>query len=206
MMGVLKKENFGESHDAARANYNNFPSDSVGFILGMENYSNQTLRDPQYIDHTGYVHDRPVPVAPGYVEYMTGKKTSYSLHGVSGVVSWNIGDTDKMVVVMYEKPWSTLVYTNSLAVGIFPAGDLTGFFSKMNSGLEHGFERHYYPGADGWMSPIRYKKDPNFVATGTMADAPKGNIDVRIPSQNYYHKFQYFRLASGRSLILDFMT
>ena len=116
---------------------------------------------------------------------MTAKKTSYSFYGVSGVVSWKIGDTNMMVVVMYEKPWSTLVYTNSLAVGIFPVGDLTGFFTKMNSGLEHGFERHYYPGADGWMSPIRYKKDPNFVVTGSMADASKGNIQISLWPKSY---------------------
>ena len=128
----------GQSRATALADYNSFGSDSVSFILSLENNSNQPLTDPQYIEHAGYVFTRPVTVAPNMAEYMTGKKTSYSFLGVSGVVSWNIGDTNKMVVVMYEKPWSTLVFSNSLAVGIFPKGDLTGFFEKMNIGEEEG--------------------------------------------------------------------
>ena len=166
----------GQSNATARANYNSFASNSVSFILGLENYSNQPLEEPQYIEHAGEVCDRPVSVAPGIGEYMTAKMSSNSSNGVSGVVSWNIGDTNKMVVVMYEKPCSN---KNSLAVGIFPKGDLTGFFDKMNSGEEQGFERHYYPNTDGVLSPIEYKKDPNFVVTGNMGDAPEGSINVR---------------------------
>jgi len=175
----------GQSRATALADYNSFGSDSVSFMLSLENNSNQPLTDPQYIEHAGYVYTRPVTVAPNMAEYMTGKKTSYSFLGVSGVVSWNIGDTNKMVVVMYEKPWSTLLFSNSLAVGIFPKGDLTGFFEKMNIGEEEGFERHYYPGDDGWMTPIRYKKDENFVVEASMGDASKGSINIQFWPKSY---------------------
>ena len=146
----------GQSHVIARENFNNFGSSSVSFILGLENYSNQQLKNPKYLDYYGYVHDRPQPVAPGVAEYMTAKKASWTFRGVSGVVSWDIGNTNKMVVVMYEKPWSTVLHTNTLAVGIFPKGDLTGFFTKMFSGEEQSFRRDYYPDPDGWMKPQRW--------------------------------------------------
>ena len=165
----------GQSNVIAWENFNNFGSNSVSFIFGLENYSNQQLRNPQYLDYYGYVHDRPHPVAPGVVEYMTAKKASWSFRGVSGVVSWDIGNTNKMVAVMYVKPWSAVLHANTLAVGIFPKGDLSGFFNKMYSGEEQGFRRDHYPG----MKPVRYKDDPDFMVTGTMANANKGSIGVR---------------------------
>ena len=165
----------GQSAAIARENYNNFGSSTVSFILGLTNYSNQQLKNPQYLDYHGHVHDRPQPVAPGVAEYMTAKKASWTFRGVSGVVSWDIGNTNKMVVAMYEKQWSTVLHTNTLAVGIFPKGDLSGFFNKMYSGEEQGFRRDHYPG----MKPVRYKDDPDFMVTGTMANANKGSIGVR---------------------------
>merc|ERR1712098_654525 len=82
-----------------------------------------------------------------------GKKTSYSFHGVSGVVSWNIGDSN-----------------------------------KMKSGVEHSFKRKYDPStysAHGPVRPFNYKKDPNFVVTGSMADASKGYIKISLWPKSY---------------------
>ena len=198
----------GQSNTIARENYNNFGSSSVCFILGLKNYSNQQLKNPQYLDYYGYVHDRPQPVAPGVVEYMTAKKASWTFRGVSGVVSWDIGNTNKMVVVMYEKPWSRRLHTNTLAVGIFPKGDLNGFFNMMYSGEEQSFRRDYYPDPDGWMTPVRYTEDPDFMVTGMMANAPKGTIGVRQQLLHFKTKltFNIFRLASIQNQFLALLT
>ena len=198
----------GQSNAIARENYNNFGSGSVSFILGLENYSNQQLQNPQYLDYYGYVHDRPQPIAPGFVEYMTAKKSSWTFRGVSGVVSWDIGNTNKMVVVMYEKPWSAVLHTNTLAVGIFPKGDLSGFFNKMYSGEEQSFRRDNYPDADGWSRPVRYTDEPDFMVSGDMADAPKGNIAVRqqLVKCKTNLRFNIFRLTSIQNQLLALQT
>ena len=198
----------GQSNAIAWENFNNFGSNSVSFIFGLENYSNQQLRNPQYLDYYGYVHDRPHPVASRVEEYMTAKKASWSFRGVSGVVSWDIGSTNKMLVVMYVKPWSAVLHANTLAVGIFPKGDLTGFFTKMFSGEELSFRRHYYPDADGWMKPVQYTDDADFMVTGNMADAPKGNIAVRHQLLNCktYLRFNIFRFSSIQNHSLALLT
>ena len=101
------------------------------------------------------------------------------------MVKWNIGDTGKMVVVMYDKPWSTLFHTNILAIGIFPKidvvteEDLNSFYNKIYSEDEDGFQRKYFPGLDGWSSPVRYRDDLDFMVDGAMGDAPKSSINER---------------------------
>jgi len=167
----------GPSFATALENFNSFSESSVSFILGMDNYSNQQLKNPQYLDYYGHVHDRPQPVAPGVGEYMTAKKARWTFRGVSGVVSWDIGNTNKMVVVMYAKPWSDFLHSCRLAVGIFPKGDLNGFSNKMYSGEEQGFMRDHYP-SDGPQGPIRYRDDPDFMIQGDMADASKADINI----------------------------
>ena len=176
-MGILP----GQSFSTALENYGKFDH-SVAFKLCLENYSNQHLKDPQYLDHSGKVYDPPCPVAPGMAEYMTGHNGNLS--GVSGVVSWGIGDTGKMVVVMYDKPWSHLLHKNTLAIGILPSGDLTTIYDKMHSGEEDGFKRQTFPAPDGTIGPIKFRGDSEFMVVGIMGDAPKSKIDVRKRSQN----------------------
>jgi len=170
----------GDSFAPAIANLNNF-GQSVAFMLSLENYSAQYLTNPQYRANTGSVYDRPQPIAPGKAESMTGHKTSHSWRGVSGVVSWDIGNTGKMVVVMYYKPWSTFLNSNTLAIGIFPTADLStgNFYSVMRSGAENGFIRKTIPGPDGWHSSIRFRDDSDYMVDGDMGDAPKATIGIQ---------------------------
>ena len=72
--------------ETAIQHLNNFGA-SVAFMLGIENYSNQYLRDPQYLSNTGIVYDAPVSVAPAMGEFMTGHKSRWTFRGVSGIVS-----------------------------------------------------------------------------------------------------------------------
>merc|ERR1712179_106516 len=170
----------GESFSTAEANYDNFKQ-SIAFVLSLENYSNKVLEDPQYYEHCGYVIDKPQRIEPGTSEFMTGRKTSYSFSGVSGVVKWNIGDTGKMVVVVYDKPWSMIYNFNTLALGIFPKKDVVtdedfmSFYNKMHYGeYEDGFHR------DIFGSGIINEDDPDFAVHGVMEDAPKGLILIQL--------------------------
>ena len=54
-----------------------------------------------------------------------------SLIGCSGTVSWNIGDTNEMVVIMYSIPFDQNLYSNWLGVGIFNQKSTKGFFKDM---------------------------------------------------------------------------
>ena len=197
----------GPSYATAWQNYNSWSSSTVSFILGLANYSNQQLKNPQYLDYYGRVHDRPQTIAPGVREYMTAKKASWTFRGVSGVVSWDIGNTNKMVVVMYAKPWSAALGSCTLAVGIFPKGDLTGFFNKMYSGEEQNFMRDYY-GTDSPEGPIRYRDDPDFMIQGNMGDANQANINVsgQLPELKTNLSVLYFRLISIQSQYQALLT
>jgi len=165
--------------ETALQHFSNFGA-SVAFMLGIENYSNQYLRDPQYISNTGGVYDNPVSVAPAMGEYMTGHKRRWTFRGVSGIVSWNIGNTEKMVVVMYYKPWSNVLHSNRLALGIFPRADLTTtLYNKMYSGEEEGFKRETSD-TEGWNRPLRYRDDPDYMLWGVMAEADHGSIGIEL--------------------------
>ena len=166
-----------QSFETAWGHFSNFGA-SVAFILGIENYSNQHLRDPQYLSNTGVVYDAPGSVGPAMGEYMTGHKSSWTFRGVSGIVSWNIGDTEKMVVVMYYKPWSDVFHSNNLALGIFPRADLTTtLYNKMYSGEEEGFKRLTLDSDSH--EPLRYRDDPDYMLKGVMGDADQAMINVR---------------------------
>jgi len=191
----------GQSFSTAVKHYENFDQ-SVAFKLCLENYTNQHLKDPHYVDHSGQVYDRPQPVAPNMAELMTGHQGDLS--GVSGVVSWDIGDTGKMLVLLYDKQGSDLGHKSMLAIGIFPRGDLTTLYEKMHSGEEDGFKRQTFPDQGGGIRPIRFGDDPDYKAVGQMGDAPKSLIDVIKESQDRITKkiFEIYRSSSTQRLFL----
>jgi len=156
---------------------NIFPKYSIAFMLQVENYYNQFLTEPQYIEHYGHVYNRPQSIAPDMAEIMTGHKAYFSATGCGGVVSWNIGNTDKMMVVMYDIPWNQMFYKNTLALGFFPKGNLTSdFYKKMYYGKEQGFER--VEEDDG--PHLRGKDlDPDFFVEGGMPGAPTIILNIR---------------------------
>ena len=60
---------------------NIFPKYSIAFTLQVENYYNQFLTEPQYIEHAGHVYNAPQSIGPGMAEIMTGHKASLSATG-----------------------------------------------------------------------------------------------------------------------------
>jgi len=167
---------------------------SVAFMLTAENYANQQLTVSQSIIKSGVIVDDAKNIGPGMAEVMSGRKTSMTATGCHGVVSWKIGSTGKMLVVMYDLPYEyhvmtflswvmsddTLWYNNMLAVGIIPQGDITEHYNMMYYGAEDGFKRK--TSTDG--RPLRYNEDPDYYVEADIAGASKCSGYVNLYPKN----------------------
>ena len=92
-------------------------------------------------------------------------------------MSWRIGNTNKMLVVMYSVPYDHNLYSNWCGVGIFDfVADTSGYFDMMYNNTERGFKRK-----DFWsnLDPLTYKEDSMFVVQATMDNNHKPDIKVR---------------------------
>jgi len=154
---------------------------SVAFQLTVENYANQQLTVSQSIIQSGVRVVRAKNIGPGMSELMSVRKQGWTATGCHGVVSWKIGSTGKMLVVMYDLPYDTLWYSNTLAVGIFPQGDITGHYDMMYSGAEDGFKRREYANS---MSEIGFNEDPDYFVQASMGDASKTSGSVNLYPKN----------------------
>jgi len=152
---------------------------SVAFMLTAENYANQQLTVSQSIVESGVRVDRAKNIGPGMSEVMSVRKPWMTATGCHGVVSWKIGSTGKMLVVMYDLPYDTLWYSNMFAVGIFPQGDITGHYDMMYSGSweEHGFHRWVF-------GDIRYNQDSHYYVEASMGSGSKTSGSVNIYPKN----------------------
>ena len=149
---------------------------SVKFLLNLDNYAAQQLTVSQSIITSGVIADDAKDIGPGLREAMSGHKTGWTATGVHGVVSWKIGDTGKMVVVMYDVPYDHLLYINTLAVGIFPQGDISGHYDIMYSGVEDGFQRITSGQAS---EELWFGDDPDYAIKGTMDETSDAGIQVK---------------------------
>merc|ERR1719186_1967305 len=166
---------------------------SVAFMLRAENYANQHLTVSQSIIKSGVIVDDAKNIRPGMAEGMSGRKPWMTATGCHGVVSWKIGSTGKMLVVMYDLPYKYHVmtflswvmsddhlwYNNMLAVGIFPQGDITEHYNMMYYGAEDGFKRETSP---HWH--IRYNEDPDYYVEADIAEASKFFAHVNLYPKN----------------------
>ena len=97
--------------------------------------------------------------------------------GCDGTVAWKIGDTGKMLVVMYSCPYSFDFYTNWCGVGIFDVSRDEDFYQLMYYGAEDSFKRKdYYYDAD----EVRYSDDDRYEVSATMGNTHKAEIQVRL--------------------------
>ena len=81
-----------------------------------------------------------------------------------------------MVVVMYDVPYDHLLYINTLAVGIFPQGDISGYYDIMYSGVEDGFQRVTSGRAS---EELWFGDDPDYAIRGIMAETSDTGIQVK---------------------------
>ena len=151
----------------------------VYFTMTIYNYWKKDLSYHDKEEAGGFA---PVPgfttIRPGTMEKLFGRKTDHGgATGVRGSVSFNIEGTGKMVVVMYSLPWDKGLYSNWLAVGIFPAQSSTdGFYNKMYHYTEKNFKRKEFFGD---LSPVEYLGDPDFAVSAETGKTSKEQINVK---------------------------
>merc|ERR1719154_767980 len=178
---------------------------SVAFMLTVNNYANQTLAVSQSIIKSGKAVSDAPDIGPGMIETMSTRKRSMTATGTHGVVSWTIGSTGKMLVVMYDVPYS-FWYSNMIAVGIFPQGDITGHYNMMYYGAEDGGNFTRKSATVG--RPLRHKLDPDYYIEADIAEVskagayvslyPKHENNLAIPNvvhDDGYDSFADFHLA-----------
>ena len=76
---------------------------SVCFKLQLENYTSFDLIAYNNYTHKGLVPNPPSNVKAGEMELMAGHNSEW-LEGVKGLAMWSIGDTGKIISVMYSFP------------------------------------------------------------------------------------------------------
>lgn len=117
--------------------------EAVRYKLNVRNYSNHVLELHKHKTHTGFEHDAAptVSISPGTQEAMIGYNEVGTSTGCSGTVSWLIGDTGLMLVVMYSIPYDHNLHSNWLGIGIFSQQATDSFFDTMYYEAEVGFKR-----------------------------------------------------------------
>ena len=166
------------------------------FLLHVENYADQPLTVSQSIITSGVIVDDAKDIGPGLREAaMSGRKTWWTATGVHGVASWKIGDTGKMVVVMYDVPYDHLWYINTLAVGIFPQGDISGHYDIMYSGVEDGFKRIT---SGKSLDTLWFRDDPEYAIEGSMDE--QSDAGIRVNQQQLNTKTFHILIFLGESI------
>ena len=115
----------GCSFDGIAASTNAVSGDIV-----LCNHTNFYLHPHQTIINSGEVKLPAVAVADGTQEVMRVEK-KVGLYGAEGVVTWKIGNTGKMLAVMWSLPYSRVsglvrFYNNQLGVGVFDVAESGG--------------------------------------------------------------------------------
>merc|ERR1712107_595064 len=114
---------------------------NVTFQLGLENYTNEHLKVYQGKIVRGHIVNPATDISPAKKEAMCGHKVSDTATGCVGTIAWKIGETGKMVVVMYSVPYDQNIHSNWCGVGIFDVTDTSDFFDIMYYGEEVKFRR-----------------------------------------------------------------
>ena len=149
------------------------------FRLEVENYSDQRLHYHEYKIQKGKAvrEAPPVDIEPGTSEAMAGRSRAGAL-GCYGTVSWIIGNSGKMIVIMYSCPFDHNLYKNWLSVGIFDKGSTKGFANKMYYKRQNGFKRKKFHKD---LSPLFYgTKGLPFAIKATMENSYKPEIRVQL--------------------------
>merc|ERR1711872_342057 len=149
---------------------------NVAFKMEVENYTNHHLSVHESKTNGGLTSEPPVDIKPGVKEALTGHKVGHTATGCSGTVSWTIGDSDKILVVMYDVPYSHDFYSNHCAVGIFDKGDTGGHYKMMRYNEDECFKKKdfYYD-----VDPVGVEID-DFTVVATMGSSHKPEIEVRL--------------------------
>ena len=153
------------------------PNWNVAFRMEVENYSSQNLTYHQKYETNGYITQGwPKDISSGTREALAGHRAA-GAKGCWGTVSWNIGNTQKMLVVMYYIPYSS-IYNCMLAVGIFTKGNTKTLSYDMYYNQEKNFKRKEGKGNDD-IQLLYGAKGVTFVIRATMPYSYKPQIKIQ---------------------------
>ena len=157
------------------------PNFNRAFTLEVENHSNQRLRVHEKKIRHGRITKPLVPINPGTKEAIAGRRRVLTT-GPWGTVSWLIGDTGKMLVIMYNVPYYRNGFANTLAVGIFDQGSTDNFYEKMYKDAENSFKRKEFAEKRSYdVLPLFFvAEDSPFGIRATMDKAKKAKIRVQL--------------------------
>jgi len=117
---VAKGQSYGEHTLEGHMRYHEQKySVVVGFEI--ENWTKWTLTDPTIHLEGGYVAVPPTPISPGTKEIMITRKGN-GWAGSYGTVSWYIPQLKRRVYAMWSAPYSHMIFSNVLAVGMSMKG------------------------------------------------------------------------------------
>ena len=94
-------------------------SNSVQYMVEIENFTDQPLELVRYEVHSGYMGAPPAPVI------MPGEKESYNAHkgagaiGAVGAVGYRIGGSNNVAAITISCPYNFNWSSNTLALGIY---------------------------------------------------------------------------------------
>jgi len=158
----------------------------VTFKMNLTNNTDKDLKLNQMQVVQGWVKEAIVTVKANKKQSMNGRHLYATATGCVGSCAWSIGDSGKILVVMYSAPFDFNLYSNWLAVGIFDEtkrgnyhhekGEIEDFFKKMYYDDEKDFKREeYYRTSD----KVTFEKD-GYSVEGEMDKNHTPNISVTI--------------------------
>ena len=161
---------------ASTANSFNSMDFSVTFSLETENYTDKHLSHHNSPTKSGLVTIPPTSIKPGEKESMAGHKTDGSATGSYGTVSWKIGNTEMLLVVMYSVPFDHNFHHNWLAVGVFDKKKTQANADVMYYNEETEFKRKRF-----WddTNPVIYDGNADYLVEGSMGSDYKAVIKVK---------------------------
>merc|ERR1711935_16787 len=127
---------------------------SVRFLLGVNNFTKYSLTPLQRYAGGGTFGGSQVNVRSGFRAAVTGMKTSGTATGCWGIMSWKIGKTDKVLIMMYSVPYDKNLHTNWCGVGI---SKLTNTKNLIGNTKEV-FNRMYYGEPGTWFKRQAFYK------------------------------------------------
>ncbi|XP_076446969.1 tereporin-Ca1-like [Babylonia areolata] len=149
----------------------------------VENWSRHPLLYPTVQFYGGAVlSSTSVGILPGKREAFATRKLSGTATGTNGVAFWNVGDTNRLFVVMWSVPYDYNYYSNWMGVGMTREGvtnplDDYSWFEQMywyNSTDDLSFER----GEFYWLTnPVVYSNE-YFEAVASMTNIHNAEIKI----------------------------
>merc|ERR1712025_366937 len=140
-------ETFQEGHNRFRTINREI---SVRFFLDFQNYTKLKLTPHKKYVGGGILEEWGKIVEGGTKEAITGRKSSWTATGCWGTMSWKIGKTEKVLIVMYSIPYDTNLHSNWLGCGIYTEKDVK------NLSMEEAFNRMNYGEPAEWFKRREY--------------------------------------------------